>query len=106
LDCCWIVADVATGLLRLRARATLELVRGHDAEQSRLEADAEERRRRGVTFRDLAAEWMEYLEHEKGAKPSTLRDYRWLLAEPDQAHRRGSGRSPGLLMSAPGATCE
>jgi integrase len=78
----------------------LELVREHDAEQSRLEADAEERRRRGVTFRELAAEWLEYLEHEKGAKPSTLRDYRWLLAEPGQTHQRGSGRSPGLLMSA------
>lgn len=78
----------------------LELVRDHDAEQSRLEADAEDRRRRGVTFRELAGEWLEYLEHEKGAKPSTLRDYRWLLAEPSQMHRRGSGRSPGLLMSA------
>ena len=37
---------------------------------------------------------------EKGAKPSTLRDYRWLLAEPQQKHRRGSGRAPGLLMAA------
>jgi integrase len=80
----------------------LELLSDHDAEQTRLEADAEERRRRGVTFRELATEWTEYLEHEKGAKPSTLRDYRWLLAEPGQAHRRGSGRSPGLLMSALG----
>jgi integrase len=78
----------------------LELVRDHDAEQSRIEADVEERRRRGVTFRELAGEWLEYLEHEKGAKPSTLRDYRWLLAEPDQLHRRGPGRSPGLLMSS------
>jgi len=78
----------------------LELVRDHDAKMTQLEADAKERRRRGVTFRELADEWMEYLEHEKGAKPSTLRDYRWLLAEPGQEHRRGSGRSPGLLMSA------
>jgi integrase len=78
----------------------LELVRDHDAEQSRIEADADERRRRGVTFRELAGEWMGYLEHEKGAKPSTLRDYRWLLAEPEQQHRRGSGSAPGLLMAA------
>ena len=109
----WIEADGAGGWRARRGRAVegaltetqaavrmLELVRNHEAEQTRLEADAEARRRRGVTFRDLAAEWMEYLEHEKGAKPSTLRDYRWLLAEPDQVHRRGSGRSPGLLMSA------
>jgi integrase len=109
----WVEPDGSGGWRRRRGRVLggaltetqaavrmLELVRDHDAEQTRLEVDAEERRRRGVTFRELAAEWMEYLEHEKGAKPSTLRDYRWLLAEPDQAHRRGSGRSPGLLMSA------
>jgi integrase len=109
----WVEADGAGGWRARRGRVVggalteaqaaarmFELVRDHDAEQTRLEADAEERRRRGVTFRELAAEWIEYLEHEKGAKPSTLRDYRWLLAEPDQAHRRGSGRSPGLLMSA------
>lgn len=59
----------------------LELVREHHAEQARFKHDAEERRRRGVTFRDLATEWLVYLEHENGAKSSTLRDYRWLLAE-------------------------
>ena len=80
----------------------LDLVRDHHREQTDLERDAAERRRRGVSFRELAAEWLLYLEHEKGAKPSTLRDYRWLLAEPDQAHRRGAGVSPGLLMAALG----
>jgi len=78
----------------------LRLIEEHDAEQCELERDAEERRRRGVTFRELAAEWLLYLEQEKGAKPSTLRDYRWLLAEPGAAHSRGAGSSPGLLMDA------
>jgi integrase len=78
----------------------LELVAAHDAEQTLLEAEASERRRRGVTFRELAADWLVYLEHEKGAKPSTLRDYRWLLAEPGQPHGRGPGTSPGLLMAS------
>ncbi len=32
----------------------------------------------------------------------TLRDYRWLLAEPGQTHRRGSGAAPGLMMRALG----
>jgi hypothetical protein len=87
-------------LTEARAAARmLEVVRDHDIEQTQLEADDEERGRRGVTFR-AGAEWMPYLEHEKGAKPSTLRDYRWLLAEPGQAHGRGSGRAPGLMMSA------
>ncbi|MGO9792825.1 MAG: tyrosine-type recombinase/integrase [Solirubrobacteraceae bacterium] len=108
----WAEPDGGGGWRRRRGRAPdgllteaeaaermLELVREHHAEQSQLEHDAEERRRRGVTFRELAAEWLVYLEHEKGAKPSTLRDYRWLLAEPGEAHRRGAGRAPGLLLS-------
>ena len=80
----------------------LALVREHDAEQALLERDADERRRRGVTFRGLAAEYVEWLEHVKGAKPSTLRDHRLLLAEPGQAYRRGKGVSRGLVMAALG----
>jgi len=92
-------APVGTLTEAQAAARMLEVVRDHDIEQTQLEADDEERGRRGVTFR-AGAEWMPYLEHEKGAKPSTLRDYRWLLAEPGQAHGRGSGRAPGLMMSA------
>jgi integrase len=80
----------------------LALVREHDAEQTLLERDAEVRRRRGVTFRELAAEYLEWLEQVKGAKPSTLRDHRLLLAEPGQAYRRGQGASRGLLMATLG----
>ena len=111
----WVEPDGAGGWRRRRGRAPagalteaeagarmLELVRGHDQEQRALEVDAEERRRRGVTFRELAVEWLVYLRREKGAKPSTLRDYRWLLAEPGQAHARGAGSAPGVLMAALG----
>jgi integrase len=80
----------------------LELVEAHDDDQRRAEADAEQRRRRGVTFRELAEEWIVYLAREKGAKPSTLRDYRWLLAEPGRPHRRGHGSSPGVLIGSLG----
>ena len=80
----------------------LDVVQEHHAEQERVEQDAEERRRRGVTFRELVGEWLVYLEREKGAKPSTLLDYGWMVAEPGQPHRRGQGRSPGLLMAALG----
>lgn len=79
-----------------------ELVADHHVEQQRLEQDAEERRKRGVTFRELTQEWLVYLEREKGAKPSTLLDYPWMLAELGQPHRRGTGKSPGLLMAALG----
>ncbi len=84
------------------AARMLALVRDHDAEQTLLEQDADERRRHGITFRELAGEYLDWLEHIKGAKPSTLRDHRLLLAEPGSAYRRGHGRSRGLVMSALG----
>jgi hypothetical protein len=111
----WVEADGEGGWKRKRGtpadgaltepQATarmLELVREHDEDQNRLEEEAEERCRRGITFRELTAEWLVFLEREKGAKPSTLIDYGWMVAEPGQPHRRGTGRSPGLLMGALG----
>jgi integrase len=80
----------------------LALVREHDADQSVLERDADERRRRGITFRELAGEYLEWLEQVKGAKPSTLRDHRLLLAEPGQVYRRGKGKSRGAVIAALG----
>jgi integrase len=80
----------------------LELVREHDVEQTLLEQDAGERRRRGVTFRELAADYLNWLEDVKDAKPSTLRDHRLLLAEPGSAYRRGSGTSRGQVMATLG----
>jgi hypothetical protein len=49
-----------------------------------------------------AAEWLEHLQHERGAKPSTLSDYCYVLAEPGTPHRRGKGKSPGTIMAAVG----
>lgn len=86
----------------MAAERMLALVREHDAEQTLRERDAEERRRQGVTFRELAGGYLDWLEQVKGAKPSTLRDHRLLLAEPGQAYRRGRGTSRGLLMAALG----
>jgi integrase len=84
------------------AERMLSLVREHHAEQALVERDAEERRRRGVTFREAAGDYLEWLEHVKGAKPSTLRDHRLLLAEPGQVYRRGKGSSRGLVIGALG----
>ena len=111
----WVDADGSGGWRRRRGRAPdgtlteaqasarlLELARDHHEEQTLLEREADERRRRGVTFRELVGEWLVFLEREKGAKPSTLIDYGWMIAEPGQPHRRGTGRSPGLLMATLG----
>ena len=100
----WVESDGEGGWRRKRGRPPesvltevmaagrmLVLVREHDAEQELFERDADERRRRGVTFRELAAEYLQWLEAVHGAKPSTLRDHRLLLAEPGAVHRRGAG---------------
>ncbi len=86
-------------------RATVrmaELIAEHDRVERTIEAGERERQERGVTLRELAAEWLEHLERERGAKPSTLSDYRYMLAEPGTPHKRGKGKSPGHVMAALG----
>ena len=87
-------------------RATVraaELIAEHEAAALETERGRRERRELGATVRELAKEWLHYVAHEKGAKPSTLQDYGYLLAEPGAAHRRGPGRSAGQIMHALGA---
>jgi integrase len=43
-----------------------------------------------------------WLEQVKGAKPSTVADYRFLIREPGVPHRRGAGASHGRIMAALG----
>ena len=84
-------------------RATVrmaELIAEHEQRERAIEAGERERQEHGVTFRVVATEWLEYLERERGAKPSTLSDYSYMLAEPGTPHRRGKGTSPGLIMAA------
>jgi hypothetical protein len=52
------------------------------------------------TVRALAHDWLSWLEEVWGAKPSTVKDYRFLLREPGEPFRRGSGTSPGRIMKA------
>ena len=54
------------------------------------------------TFRTVAHAYLDWLERVRGAKPATLRDHRYLLAEPGAAHRRGSRSHRGLIMAALG----
>jgi integrase len=57
---------------------------------------------RELTFRALAADWLEHVTRVERIKPSTLSDYRAMLAEPDSARRRGKGTRRGLMLSALG----
>lgn len=51
----------------------LALVRKHDADQTLLEQDPSARERHGVTFREVARDYLAWLADVRGAKPSTLR---------------------------------
>lgn len=53
-----------------------------------------------VTVRELGAEWLEWLREVRGAKPSTLSDYSFLLREPGHKFRRGAQVSAGRIMAA------
>ena len=56
---------------------------------------------REATFAEAAAAWLEHLANEKRAKPSTLRDYRNMLAATDAPRgprgRRADGRSARIM---------
>lgn len=72
----------------------------HDAvEVERVEA---ERLTRGVTFREVAHAYLDWLERVKGAKPSTLRQHRSDLAEPGTRYKRGHGVTVGHIMAGLG----
>ena len=86
-------------------RATVrmaQLVAEHDEVAAAAEDEVRARHERGITVRELAVEWLDYLEREKGVKPSTLLDYRYLLTEPGTPHKRGDGRNPGRILAALG----
>lgn len=51
-----------------------------------------------VTVRDLAREWLDWLQQVRSAAPSTVEDYGYMLREPGEPHKRGKGKSPGRLM--------
>jgi len=89
------------GFLDLRRATVLmaETIAEHDAQRNEVERIERERREAGVTFREVAREWLVQLEKEQGAKPSTLQDYGYMLAEPGTPHRRGRGTSRGVVMA-------
>lgn len=64
--------------------------------QARMTAD------RMPTVRELAHSWLAWVEQVKGAKPSTVADYRFLIREPGIPHKRGAGTSHGRIMAALG----
>jgi integrase len=92
---------------RQARRTTATVVRAAEAQaaEDRLRAahahDAAERAA-GPRFRTLAHTWLKHLAAVADVKPSTLRNYRALLAEPGTPHRRGPGHALGRIIGALG----
>jgi integrase len=72
------------------------------AEAADVERVEQERRTRGVSFREVGHRYLGWLKDVKAAKPSTLADYRYLLAEPGVPFKRGEGESAGRIMASLG----
>jgi integrase len=112
----WLERDTATGEWRPRrgrvAPGSFDERRAHVAAAQLVEAyvkEAADRERverarltRGVTFREVAHAYLRWLADVKGAKPSTLADYGYLLAEPGVAYKRRDGESAGHIMTSLG----
>jgi integrase len=82
--------------------AAAELVAEFVRQAADLERAEAERRSRGVTFREVARAYLQWLQDVAGAKPSTLRDHRVVLGEPGIPHKRGRGATTGPVMAALG----
>lgn len=84
-------------------RRMVEVMAEHAAARDAVSQAAAERARGTKTFRALTHHWLDHVEHVKGIKPSTLRDYRCLLAEPGSTSPRGR-KLRGRIMGALGDT--
>ncbi len=95
---------VAEGAYDERAAhvAAAQLVAEYVDEAANIERVERERRTRGVTFREVAHAYLRRLADVAGAKPSTLRDHGYVLAEPGIPHKRGKGTTAGHVMAALG----
>jgi integrase len=86
---------------RAHVRAS-ELAAAYVTEAAEADRIEQERRARGVTFREVALAYLDWLEQVRGAKPATLRQHRSDLAEPDVPYKRGHGVTAGHIMRAIG----
>ncbi len=109
----WQEPDGAGGWRKRRGRcpdgwlderaAHLAAVAAMEEHARELTRTAEERARAAAaekTVRALAHEWLTWLEDVWGAKPSTIKDYGFLLREPGVPYTRGTKVSAGRIMRA------
>lgn len=76
-----------------------QIVSDYLAEAAEIERVERERRTRGVTFREVAHAYLDWLKDVRAAKPSTLADHRYYLRESGVPYRRRRGVSRGQIMA-------
>ena len=72
----------------------VDLMRAHEATLGEPRLD------RTVTFADAAARWLHHIEHVEGCKPSTLDDYRYMLAPAETLPRKRGSTPAARIMRA------
>lgn len=80
--------------------AAIAAMESHARELALTEDERRRKAEAAFSLRQLAQSWLTWLDEVRGAKPSTIADYSFLLREPGQPHRRGKGTSPGRIMAA------
>jgi hypothetical protein len=113
LGLAWLETDDAGGWRKRKGRcrdgwldergahlAAIEAMKAHAISVAGAEERARRERERVATVRELSADWLLWLEQVRGAKQSTIRDYRTLLREPGEPYKRGAGVSRGRIMEA------
>lgn len=113
LGLAWLETDGAGGWRRRRGRcpdgwlderaanvAAVAAMEDHGRDVVRVQRAVLEAAERKATVRELGAEWLSWLEEVRGAKPSTISDYGFLLREPGRSYTRGPRKSAGRLMQA------
>jgi integrase len=76
------------------------IIREVERNLAQAEQEAERAASASATFREVAHAYLHWLEHIKDAKPSTLQEHRYALAEPGTPYRRGNGTHAGHIMGA------
>jgi integrase len=113
LGLAWLEADGSGGWRKRRGRcpkdwldersANVAAVAAMEAHARDLVTEQRARREkaeRKVTVRELGVEWLCWLEEVRGAKPSTISDYEFLLREPGRSYSRGPRVGAGRIVRA------
>jgi hypothetical protein len=85
---------------RAASVAAVAAIESFEHELSDEQLAGREAAERNLTVRQIAADWLNWLSEVRGAKPSTVQDYEFLLRDPWIPYKRGDNVSAGWVMTA------